>query len=739
MNKLTRRQRAVGHLIIVTLLLLSASLVWYDQQQGATVQVAVAKGKRFFDMVDMPETALNQTLVQELALADPETADMLAGKEVGFVEAARLTSGEARPWRQAGCVGGNCAHVTFYDYSNGGTINTVVNLDTTEVVDRWQNPLARPGGSTYVLPKALRIAAADPQVRATLGDIGTADPLMIPMSGWLTDSACRQDWCVDLTFHDPAGSGRVFHVFVNMERDEVARTFYTRGRPEIEFSEPAPQRNAFSNGCHEQYGWEVCWEMTAHDGIDFRDATYQGQLIFSSAKIGQIEAWYPSWPGGYRDEIGFSASVPPFGGTEINDLGDSFEVRQLFTEFTRWPNCICCYRYEEIIRFYADGTFEPRFVSHGPGCDDLSLYRPFWRIDLDLNGPENDQVWVWQENEWVEAEMELELFPFVDDVSPDGEKLATFDAQDGQDAGDAVHYRWRMLPTDPLGLDESRVFLLQEKEGEGDGPIMTGPGNTFQPPRQWNDGDSLSGNDIVLWYVALLKTKKGGPWWCMPDPEPGINQCEAILRAEPGGELHQPTEEELAQLETTPTPTITPTPVATEQATATPRPIGGRDAETIILNAGCGSCHKIGSLGEARKVGPDLSNIGATAGERVPGMSAEEYLRQSILAPNAFIAPECPNGPCMANVMPADYETRLSSEQVEQVVTFLLEQRSEETSQPTAGGEPTPAPKAFPAPKRGSQQPVDSSTGLAVQILLLSLVFLLSLFRLLKQSSAEDS
>ena len=72
--------------------------------------------------------------------------------------------------------------------------------------------------------------------------------------------------------------------------------------------------------------------------------------IFSSAKIGQIEAWYPSWPGGYRDEIGFAATVPPFGDTLINDLGDGFEVRQIFTEFTRWPNCICCYRYEEIMR-----------------------------------------------------------------------------------------------------------------------------------------------------------------------------------------------------------------------------------------------------------------------------------------------------------------------------------------------------------------------------------------------------
>ena len=67
-------------------------------------------------------------------------------------------------------------------------------------------------------------------------------------------------------------------------------------------------------------------------------------------------------------------------------------ARQLFTEPFDWPNCVCCYRYEQIIQFYDDGTWEPRFVSHGPGCDAWAEYRPFWRIDVDLEGPEGDNV-----------------------------------------------------------------------------------------------------------------------------------------------------------------------------------------------------------------------------------------------------------------------------------------------------------------------------------------------------------
>ena len=686
----------------------------------------------------IPGATLNASQLTNLALSDAVLADLLAGKEYDFLNAIPLSAGEARYWQDAGCDQYNCVQVTLYNYSDGGTVEAVVQVERGEVIGRWSNPRARPGGSPAILPRAMTIAAADSQVRAILGDINVANPAMIPMSGWLMDDDCREDWCVDLTFHDPDGTGRIFHVFVNMEQSKVARTFYTRARPERNYNRPSEQRDAYNDGCLEQYGWGVCWEMTGHDGVNFRDATFNGTPIFASVKIPQVEAWYPSWPGGYRDEIGFASTVPPFGDTLITDLGNGFEVRQLFTEFTHWPNCICCYRYEEIMRFYADGSFEPRFVSHGPGCDDLSIYRPFWRLDLDLNGPDNDAVWQWQETEWVEMTTEFETHPFIRPVSPDGFKLATID-------GD-ISYRWRMERSDPLSLDEARFFGILQKEDQAQGAVPPGPGDTYEPPRQWLDGDPLSGEDIVLWFVPSLKTKKGGPWWCMPDPEPDFSPCEAILQAKPAGELIQPTEEEvLAAMEITAdspiTSTLTP---PTPELTPTPRPIQGETAVDIILNSGCGACHTIGELGEKGKVGPDLTLIGATAGGRVSGLSAEAYLRQSILEPNAFIAPVCPNGPCLANIMPRDYAMRLSEGQVEIVVAFLLEQ-TEATADPLPPATPArigavtpaaPIAKAFPAPKQSGTGSTESSRlpYLAIQVLLVSLVFLLSLFRLLKQS-----
>jgi hypothetical protein len=712
-------------LCILFVIYLLVTLFWFGRRQQTSVALALAKGQQLYLPADGQPVGLSPARLSNLATADSSLI---------FVNAVPLSVGEARPWADLGCTANNCAHATYFDQENGGTVNNIISLADNTVLATWTDALARPSGSQFVAQAAIAIAANDPAVTAVLGDIGAGNPAMIPMSAWLADDDCRNDWCVDLTFHSPNGDGRIFHVFVNMNQEVVARTFYTRGRPNLDVAAPVSQRGAFTNGCHEQDGWNVCWEMTANDGVLFRDATFNGATIFESIKISQIEAWYPSWPGGYRDEIGFAASVPPFGDTLVIKLEDGFEIRQMFTEFTHWPNCICCYRYEQIVRFFADGSFEARFVSHGPGCDDLSIYRPFWRIDLDLDDATSNQVWQWQENEWATMVSEQELFPFINNLGPDGFKLAI--------GGGDLLYRLTMLPTDPLGLDEARFFVLKENEQEGAGPLAPGPGDTFQPPRQWLNGESISGENIVFWYVPLLKTKKTEPLWCMPDPEPGINQCEAILRVELTDELPQPTEAELAAMEATATPRTAVTAV-TPAPSATPRPIQGDSVEEIILNSGCGSCHAIGPIGEGRKVGPDLSAIGYEATGRIPDMTAADYIRQSILQPNFALAPTCPNGPCLPNIMPKDYDQRLTPTQVELIVNYLLAlDGNDDTSNLTVIGDgntavfpkgAAPANKAVGAGSSGSDLSVAS-----VQMIIVGVVFLLTLFLLWKRPYEEE-
>lgn len=87
--------------------------------------------------------------------------------------------------------------------------------------------------------------------------------------------------------------------------------------------------------------------------------------------------------------------------------------------------------------------------------------------------------------------------------------------------------------------------------------------------------------------------------------------------------------------------------------------------ETVLEGrAGCVTCHSL-SEGVAL-VGPSLYAIGTTAGTRVPGLSAEEYLRQSIVEPDAYVVDGYSDG-----VMPAWGEV-LSDAQVDALVEYML-------------------------------------------------------------------
>jgi mono/diheme cytochrome c family protein len=79
----------------------------------------------------------------------------------------------------------------------------------------------------------------------------------------------------------------------------------------------------------------------------------------------------------------------------------------------------------------------------------------------------------------------------------------------------------------------------------------------------------------------------------------------------------------------------------------------------------CGRCHRLDGLpGASGTVGPDLSHVATAAAQRRPGMSAEAYLRESIVTPDAFTVPGYPRA-----VMPA---LALDEQQVSDLVAFLL-------------------------------------------------------------------
>ncbi len=83
----------------------------------------------------------------------------------------------------------------------------------------------------------------------------------------------------------------------------------------------------------------------------------------------------------------------------------------------------------------------------------------------------------------------------------------------------------------------------------------------------------------------------------------------------------------------------------------------------------CNTCHQIEGLA-AGLIGPDLTHIATDAGTRRPGMSAEQYIRESIANPEVFI----PEGieRATAGLMTDAITSGLTDEQVDALVAFLM-------------------------------------------------------------------
>lgn len=100
----------------------------------------------------------------------------------------------------------------------------------------------------------------------------------------------------------------------------------------------------------------------------------------------------------------------------------------------------------------------------------------------------------------------------------------------------------------------------------------------------------------------------------------------------------------------------TPEPVATD-------PIArGRQ---VYRTLGCATCHEASISNVFRPVGPSLDQAAPVGAKRVPGMSAEDYLRQSITDPGAFLVPGYPDS------MPRGIADALSPGDLAALVAYL--------------------------------------------------------------------
>ena len=86
----------------------------------------------------------------------------------------------------------------------------------------------------------------------------------------------------------------------------------------------------------------------------------------------------------------------------------------------------------------------------------------------------------------------------------------------------------------------------------------------------------------------------------------------------------------------------------------------------------CSDCHLVEGITQGL-IGPDHTHLGTQAADRKPGLSAEEYIRESIMDPEVFISPDVERA--TAGLMVTSITEGLTNDQVDALVAFLLAQK----------------------------------------------------------------
>ncbi|HVU10670.1 MAG TPA: c-type cytochrome, partial [Phototrophicaceae bacterium] len=117
------------------------------------------------------------------------------------------------------------------------------------------------------------------------------------------------------------------------------------------------------------------------------------------------------------------------------------------------------------------------------------------------------------------------------------------------------------------------------------------------------------------------------------------------------------------------TPEATGSTTSTSEATESPE--AAITAGEAVFKGGvpgapaCATCHT--TDGTSNGIAPSLAGLSQRAGSRVAGLSAEDYVRQSILDPNAFVVPGFSSG-----VMFQSYAQKLTPQQIDDLIAYVL-------------------------------------------------------------------
>jgi hypothetical protein len=331
--------------------------------------------------------------------------------------------------------------------------------------------------------------------------------------------------------------------------------------------------------------WELCYlrpsQSSAEQGssLEIRDAYYNGHYVLERAHIPMLFANYtsstcyrdwkdadsdflradtvenPSRPAITTCDVSVSETQPVFdcpfqdvsegGSGNVGSASDcmlgvqveKYDDRLLLTT----NHSAAWYKYSSRYTFYADGRIQPRFGfgnSNGTSAGTTHWHHAYWRVNFDIDGPENDLVY--SNNDIMEEEFigfrnqrPEQSWAIIDSVTQRGYRIRPT-AEDylvGTDPSGAGYHEVDVMAT--------KYKLFNQLPEYSDTPGSNNLGNCVMNENALVNGESLIDEDVVFWYRTAvhdianmgLVCKFGGPiFYPIGDWSPDIPIIDLIFK-----------------------------------------------------------------------------------------------------------------------------------------------------------------------------------------------------------------
>lgn len=436
---------------------------------------------------------------------------------------------------------GNCYKLEVYNYGLNSTNTLIVDVGSNRVIGTTYTENSQPEIGPELRNLATDIAINSKEVQDALGyKPESKNTLMAGTKTSLVGSKCERSnhLCVAPTF---VADGKAHWAIVDLTDYVLVGVKTTNVGDVTGVSEKKLQNELIVNEyCKKSHtiddtvrsGWKIDYQLTSSDGMMVSNVTYKGKPVIDSIKLVDWHVSYSRTDGfGYSDAVGcplFSQAAvlavnPPFTKDILDGDGKliGWKLDQYF-ESELWPKP-CNYYYEQEFEFYLDGSFRPIAASVGRGCGDDGTYRPVTRIAF---AQDMDAVTKWGDNRWNEVSKEGYAVQSESSIDGNG-AIYKLKQKDGTEFsiipshGQFTDKSKTWVHTGDKG-DNAYIYWTRANAGEGDTDLSTiGPCcniDYHQGPDKYLNNETISGQKLVLWYVAQIKNNATpGQEYCWAD------------------------------------------------------------------------------------------------------------------------------------------------------------------------------------------------------------------------------